>query len=340
MKYLQDYLRTAILIAARAHRDQTDKAGEPYIAHPYTVALTLARNGYDDRYIAAALLHDVLEDSPLTSSDLRDQGIPEDVLDALKLLTHSDAVAYLDYVAAAKNNPIARAVKIADLLHNLDTGRLPHPADHDRLRCDKYRRALALLQESDRSRLTQSDAWQAMISGEPYDALNPLLLTELQRARQRVAAYNAIDPADGPALEAALHELLGDCGPQVAINQPFHCDYGLNIRVGSNVYANYNLTILDEAPVAIGDNVFIGPNVSIYTPCHPLEASERNCGIQWSRPVAIGNDVWIGGGTTILPGVTIGHGAVIGAGSVVTRDVHALELHTGNPARLVKKITP
>lgn len=98
------------------------------------------------------------------------------------------------------------------------------------------------------------------------------------------------------------------------------------------------MTILDEAEVRIGDNVFIGPNVSIYTACHPLRAEERNTGAEWAEPVTIGNSVWIGGGATILPGVRIGDGAVIGAGAVVTRDVPAGHVAAGNPARVIKAV--
>lgn len=103
-------------------------------------------------------------------------------------------------------------------------------------------------------------------------------------------------------------------------------------------FANFNLTILDEARVTIGDNVLIGPNVSIYTACHPLDAIERNKWVEWAEPVTIGNNVWIGGSSTILPGVTVGDNVVIGAGSVVTRDVPSDVVVGGNPARIIKRL--
>lgn len=122
------------------------------------------------------------------------------------------------------------------------------------------------------------------------------------------------------------------------MNQPFRCDYGCNIHIGENFFANFNLTILDEAEVRIGDNCFIGPNVSIFTACHPLDAASRDTGVEWAEPVTIGDSVWIGGNATILPGVTIGDNVVIGAGSVVTRNIPSGVVVGGNPARIIKKV--
>ena len=107
---------------------------------------------------------------------------------------------------------------------------------------------------------------------------------------------------------------------------------------GRIFFANFNLTILDEGLVTIGDNCFIGPNVSIYTACHPLEAEERNKGVEWAEPVTIGDNVWLGGNVTILPGVTIGDNCVIGAGSVVTKDIPDGCVAAGNPANVKKEI--
>jgi maltose O-acetyltransferase len=107
---------------------------------------------------------------------------------------------------------------------------------------------------------------------------------------------------------------------------------------GENFFANFCFTVLDEAKVIIGDNAFIGPNVSIYTACHPLDAEERNKQIEWAEPVTIGDNVWIGGSVTILPGVTIGNNAVIGAGSVVVKDIPDSCVAAGNPARVIKQI--
>lgn len=122
------------------------------------------------------------------------------------------------------------------------------------------------------------------------------------------------------------------------IEGPVHCDYGFNIEIGDNFYANVNLVILDGAKVTIGDNVFIAPNTGIYTAGHPLEKDLRNQGLEYAKPVHIGNNVWIGAGVSIMPGVTIGDDTVIGAGSVVTRSIPSGVVAVGNPCKVLKKI--
>lgn len=135
-----------------------------------------------------------------------------------------------------------------------------------------------------------------------------------------------------------LKKLLGKTGENLIVEPPFTCDYGYNIEVGENFYANVNLVILDGAKVRIGDNAFIAPNVGIYTAGHPLDASDRNKGLEYAYPITIGNNVWIGAGAIILPGVTIGNNVVIGAGSVVTKNIPAYSLAVGNPCRVIKRI--
>lgn len=181
--------------------------------------------------------------------------------------------------------------------------------------------------------------WAKMLNGEIYNAVHPEFLRRLESTRAKLWKFNQMNPCDMGALKALFREVVEDCGEQFHVNQPFRCDYGCNIHIGENFFANFNLTILDEARVTIGNNVFIGPNVSIYTACHPLEPEARNTGVEWAEPVSIGNSVWIGGGATILPGVTIGDNAVIGAGSVVTKDVAPDTVVGGNPARIIKRIT-
>ena len=180
--------------------------------------------------------------------------------------------------------------------------------------------------------------WQKMLRGEIYDAVHPEFIRRLAENRRRIHLFNTMPPEDEARRETLLRSILGRCGRDIHVNPPFRCDYGCNIEVGDCFFANFNLTILDEAMVRFGDHVFIGPNVSIYTACHPLEAEARDTGVEWAEPVTVGNSVWIGGGATILPGVTVGDGAVIGAGSVVTRDVAPYTVVAGNPARVIKKI--
>ena len=181
--------------------------------------------------------------------------------------------------------------------------------------------------------------WTKMISGEVYEATHPELQRRLMITRKKLWEFNHMNPDDTEAMNTIIRSLLGNCGQHIHINQPFHCDWGCNIHIGENFFANFNLTILDEAPVKIGGNAFIGPNVSIYTACHPIEPEQRNTGIEWAEPVSIGDNVWIGGSVTILPGVTIGNNVVIGAGAVVTRDIPDSVVVAGNPARIIKEIT-
>lgn len=180
--------------------------------------------------------------------------------------------------------------------------------------------------------------WESMRRGEIYNAAHPYLIERLEETRELLHEFNLLPPSRKEELRAILHRLVGAHGENFHFNQPFRCDYGTNIYIGENFFANFNLTILDEAEVRIGDNCFIGPNVSIYTACHPIETEPRNQLLEWAEPVTIGNNVWIGGSTTILPGVSIGDDVVIGAGTVVTKDIPSRSVAVGNPARIIRHI--
>ena len=179
---------------------------------------------------------------------------------------------------------------------------------------------------------------EKMLAGEIYDACNPELLNELNAVKVLCQQYNNLLPTDFAARNEMLQQMLGQADADTCINQPFYCDYGKQIRVGKRFFANFCLTVLDEALVTFGDDCFVGPNVSIYTACHSTNPMERNTRQEWAKPVTIGNNVWIGGSVTILAGVTIGDNCTIGAGSVVTRDIPANSVAVGNPARVVKQV--
>lgn len=185
---------------------------------------------------------------------------------------------------------------------------------------------------------TQSPLWKSIIRGEKYNAAEPELIEKLMLTRVELWKFNNMRPDMIAEQHEIIRRLLGHIGKNFHFNQPFRCDYGCNIHIGDNFFANFNLTILDEALVTIGDNCFIGPNVSMYTACHPIDPAERNALVEWAEPITIGDNVWIGGSATILPGVTIGDNVVIGAGAVVTKDIPANAVAGGNPARMLRKI--
>jgi maltose O-acetyltransferase len=177
---------------------------------------------------------------------------------------------------------------------------------------------------------------QKMLAGELYLSSDPELQAAMARAMHLTETYNR-SPGDDPDGRAELlAELLGSFGTDSTIRPPFRCDYGTNITVGDRSFANFGLVALDCAPITIGDDVQMGPNVQLLTPIHPLDAAERRAGWESARPIRIGDNVWLGGGVIVLPGVTIGRDAVVGAGAVVTKDVPDSTLVVGNPARPIR----
>lgn len=173
-----------------------------------------------------------------------------------------------------------------------------------------------------------------MLRGEVYDANHDArLVAERLRCKETLYDYNLLRPSDEAARRRLLAEVLGGVGEGVWIESPFHCDYGVLVRVGRNFYANHNCVMLDGGTITFGDNVFVGPNCCFTTAEHPLDAASRAAGLERARPIRVGSDVWIGAGVTVLPGVCIGDGCVIGAGSVVTRSIPAGMVAYGNPCR-------
>lgn len=177
-----------------------------------------------------------------------------------------------------------------------------------------------------------------MLKGELYLAFDEELLNERNKAKELLFDFNNVRPSDLKQKETMLKNILGKTGKGIHIEAPFYCDYGYNIEVGDNFYANHHCIILDGAKVKIGNNVFLAPNVSLFTAGHPIDAQRRNEGWEYAYPITIGDDVWIGGNTVINPGVTIGSNVVIGSGSVVVKDIPSNTIAVGNPCKPIKTI--
>ena len=165
-----------------------------------------------------------------------------------------------------------------------------------------------------------------------------MVASEIIACRKLIQKLNTSDWADFEQISHIIKELLGS-SKGAFINPLFFCDYGKNIEVGKNFFANYNCTIIDVAKVIFGDNCFLGPNVSIYTAGHPIYPTTRNSSYEFGKPVTIGDNDWIGGSVVICPGVNIGSNVVIGAGSVVTKDVPSWTIAAGNPCKVLRAIT-
>jgi len=177
-----------------------------------------------------------------------------------------------------------------------------------------------------------------MLAGELYVAEDPELARDSLRAMTLTEQLNSTPAGDAQKRLSILKELLGAIGPGTEIRSPFHCDYGRQIHIGSGTFVNFGLVALDCAPITIGDDVQIGPNVQLLTPTHPVEPEPRRAKLEAARPIVIGDNVWLGGGVIVLPGVSIGRNSVVGAGAVVTGDLPENVLALGNPARIVRQL--
>lgn len=168
---------------------------------------------------------------------------------------------------------------------------------------------------------------------------DPELLREMVEAKDICYEYNRILPSKEQEREDLLRSFLGRCSSAFCIQPPFWCDYGYNIELGENFFANHNCVFLDGAKITFGDNVFVAPDCSFYTAGHPIDVEQRNAGLEYAYPIVIGSNVWIGGGVKVMPGVTIGNNVVIGGGSVVVRDIPDNVVAAGNPCRILRPIT-
>jgi maltose O-acetyltransferase len=178
---------------------------------------------------------------------------------------------------------------------------------------------------------------EKMLLGKLYFAGDEELVKERLKLRKLIRKYNISECDEKEKRTKLLGEILKNEG-NINIEPPFHCDYGYNIEVGNDFYANFGCIILDVNKVKIGKNVMLGPNVQIYTATHPLNAEERIKGLELSKPIEIGDNVWLGGGVIVCPGVKIGKNTTIGAGSVVTKDIPDNVFAAGNPCKVLKKI--
>lgn len=180
---------------------------------------------------------------------------------------------------------------------------------------------------------------ERMLANLPYKAWLDGLSEERSENAKRIYEYNNLPPERWNERTVLLKKILGKTGESINIQPPFHCDYGYNIEVGENFFANYNLIVLDVGKVRIGNNVQIAPNVAIYTAGHPIHPDSRNSGYEYGIDIEIGDNVWIGGNTCIMPGVKIGKNVVIGGGSVVTKDIPDNMIAVGNPCKVIREIT-
>lgn len=178
---------------------------------------------------------------------------------------------------------------------------------------------------------------EKMAAGLWFNPADKALAQQRKDAKALCVQMNQHGPLPFKAHQQLAGQLFGKVG-SCYIEPHFFCDYGRNIELGRNFYANHNCVILDAAKVSIGDDVLFGPAVQIYTVTHPLDAVQRKTGLEQGKAVTIGHSVWVGGGAIILPGVTIGEGAVIAAGAVVTKDVPAYAVVAGNPAKVIKTL--
>lgn len=177
-----------------------------------------------------------------------------------------------------------------------------------------------------------------MLAGQLYNAADNQLAEERKIARTILKDLNDTCADQVNLRKTILKKLIPGAGSDLQIEPPFYCDYGTNIVAGNSVFFNFNCTILDVMPVNIGHRVLFGPNVHIYTATHPMNYKERAEGLEYAKPITIGDDVWIGGSVVICPGVTIGDRCVIGAGSVVTRNIPSDCFAAGNPCRVIRKL--
>lgn len=179
---------------------------------------------------------------------------------------------------------------------------------------------------------------EKMLDGEMFYGYDPELMELHRRALRLTKEYSDCCIVDSPRKTEILRQLLPNADPTLGIQPPFTCDFGFNVYGGENGFINYNCTILDTARISLGKNILIGPNVQFYAPMHPVDYQERVTGVEYGKPITIGDDCWIGGGAIFCPGVTVGNRCIIAAGAVVVKDVPDDCMVGGNPAKLIRRL--
>ena len=179
---------------------------------------------------------------------------------------------------------------------------------------------------------------ERMKNGQLYFCTDEEVAKEQLKCLDRLYDFHRTRPSEMPKRMALLKEILAEVGENCYVEPPLHANWGINTHFGNNVYANFNLTLVDDCDIYVGDSVMFGPNVTVAVAGHPIDPDLRRKVAQFNIPVRIGNNVWIGAGAVILPGVTIGDNSVIGAGSIVTKDIPANVVAVGNPCRVLREI--
>lgn len=181
---------------------------------------------------------------------------------------------------------------------------------------------------------------EKMLAHKLYDAnFDKELEAERIKCKEMCYIYNKLRPSEEKQRQYVIRKMFKNTKDSFHIESPFWCDYGYNIEIGENFYANHNMVILDAGGVSFGDNVFVAPNCGFHTSGHPIDYERRNKGLEYAYPIKVGDNVWIGAGVQVMPGVTIGSNVVIGGGSIVTKDIPDDSVAVGNPCRVIRKIT-
>jgi len=177
-----------------------------------------------------------------------------------------------------------------------------------------------------------------MLAGEPYDPTDPTLVDDRERARDLTRQINDADPNDADRRRELLDELFGSIGENVTVQPSFRCDYGYNVHVGDDFFANYDCVFLDACRIEFGDECMLAPGVHVYTATHSIDPVERTSGTEYGEPVTVGDRAWIGGRAVLNPGVSVGDDAVVASGAVVTDDVPDGVVVGGNPAEIIREV--